>query len=120
MYWFPSASHILAPSPRTMNGASHSTALNARTGELTPPGINCSARFCRRRHSSSFRGMLLLVAELCNDEGLRSDFNEKNPQRGEGRGRSLDSRVYLEFRMNVSARRCYRVPRRTTVLQRIY
>ena len=61
MYSFPSASQICEPCPRTMNGASHSTDLNARTGEFTPPGINPSARFCSRRHSSSLRAIHLLV-----------------------------------------------------------
>src|SRR5215469_1652603 len=60
MYSLPSASQIRAPCPRTMNGASHSTALKARTGELTPPGISFAARECRRRDSSSFRGIILL------------------------------------------------------------
>src|SRR5215469_2370992 len=59
MYSLPSASQIRAPCPRTMNGASHSTALKARTGEFTPPGMSLAARSCRRRDSTSFRGMLL-------------------------------------------------------------
>src|ERR1700693_1236268 len=44
MYWLPSASHICAPSPRTMNGGSPPTARKARTGEFTPPGNTASAR----------------------------------------------------------------------------
>src|SRR3954451_16364182 len=63
MYSLPSASQMCEPCPRTIKGASHSTALNARTGELTPPGISCSARFCRRRHSSSLRGIYLPVLD---------------------------------------------------------
>src|SRR5690242_8031214 len=38
-----------------MNGGSPPTEPKARTGELTPPGINCSARFCNRRETSSLR-----------------------------------------------------------------
>ena len=34
-----------------------STARKARTGELTPPGINCSARFCSLRDCSVFRAI---------------------------------------------------------------
>src|SRR5688572_13713360 len=33
-----------APSPRATNGGSPPTALNARTGEFTPPGITSLAR----------------------------------------------------------------------------
>src|SRR3954468_23258000 len=70
MYSLPSASQMWEPCPRTMNGASHSTALNARTGELTPPGISCSARFCRRRHSSSLRGIYLPVPDQTTSTSL--------------------------------------------------
>src|SRR5215470_20241208 len=59
MYSLPSASQMRAPCPRTMNGASHSTALKARTGEFTPPGISLAARSSRRRDSFSFRAMPL-------------------------------------------------------------
>src|SRR5215471_11412537 len=69
MYWLPSASHTLEPSPRTINGDSHPTALKARTGEFTPPGINCSARCCRRLHLLSFRGMLLLADRENGNDG---------------------------------------------------
>src|SRR5581483_2337403 len=52
-----------------MNGASHPTALNARTGELTPPGISFSARSCSFRHSSSLRPISLLKfpRNFCDD-----------------------------------------------------
>src|SRR4051812_15393185 len=42
-----------APSPRTMNRGVPPTALNPRTGELTPPGVTASAR----PSSSSDRGV---------------------------------------------------------------
>ena len=38
-----------------VNGGVPPTALNARTGELTPPGIMLSARCCRRRDCSVLR-----------------------------------------------------------------
>src|SRR5215471_21240932 len=55
MYSFSSASHTCEPLPRTINGGSAPTDLNARTGEFTPPGIMLSARCCRRRDCSVWR-----------------------------------------------------------------
>src|SRR5579871_4998071 len=43
-----------APAPRAMNGGSPPTDLNARTGEVTPPGIT------RRARSRSSRELLIL------------------------------------------------------------
>src|SRR5208282_1345252 len=43
------------PWPRTMYSGSQPTLRKARTGEFTPPGINCSARFCSLRDSSVLR-----------------------------------------------------------------
>src|SRR5437867_5281012 len=51
MYVLPSASRTRAPSPQTMNRGVPPTALNARTGELTPPGMTR----CARANSSSER-----------------------------------------------------------------
>src|SRR6266571_1532932 len=39
MYSLPSTSHRSAPRPRAKNGGSPPTALKARTGEFTPPGM---------------------------------------------------------------------------------
>src|SRR4029077_11914616 len=50
MYSAPSASHTRAPWPRVKKRGVPPTARNARTGELTPPGI---VR-CARAKSSSF------------------------------------------------------------------
>src|SRR6266567_224163 len=44
MYFLPSASQMCAPSPRCMKSGCPPTARNARTGELTPPGMTASAR----------------------------------------------------------------------------
>src|SRR5438067_1412630 len=44
MYSLPSASQMCPPSPRWMKSGCPPTARNARTGELTPPGITDSAR----------------------------------------------------------------------------
>src|ERR1700728_625711 len=55
---FSSASHMCEPFPRTINGGSPPTDPNARTGELTPPGIIFSARCCRRRDCSTFRDVV--------------------------------------------------------------
>src|SRR5665213_301941 len=44
MYSFPSASKIREPSPRTMKGGVPPTLRQARTGELTPPGMESRAR----------------------------------------------------------------------------
>src|SRR5579883_21440 len=44
MYSLPSTSKMWEPSPRAMNGGLPPTLRKARTGELTPPGINCRAR----------------------------------------------------------------------------
>src|SRR5437660_6014702 len=43
MYSFPSTSQILAPAARSTKKGSPPTFRNARTGELTPPGIFFSA-----------------------------------------------------------------------------
>src|SRR5437870_435344 len=43
MYWLPSRSVTRQPSPSLMNTGVPPTALNARTGELTPPGMYCCA-----------------------------------------------------------------------------
>src|SRR5882672_2222312 len=50
MYSRPSASQMRLPSPRSMNGGVPPTARNARTGELTPPGMI----LCERSNRSSF------------------------------------------------------------------
>src|SRR5580692_8320104 len=57
MYSLPSASKICEPCPRTMKGTSPPTERKARTGELTPPGIICSARSCSLRDISVLRAM---------------------------------------------------------------
>src|SRR5579863_8151377 len=59
MYPFSSASQMCDPLPRTMNGGSPPTDLNARTGEFTPPGIMLSARSCRRRDCSVLRDVVV-------------------------------------------------------------
>src|SRR5215471_6820791 len=59
MYELPSASHMRAPSPRTMNGGSPPTARNARTGEFTPPGMAASARLCNARDLGLWRSAML-------------------------------------------------------------
>src|SRR5450756_1503855 len=46
------------PWPRTMYRGSPPTARKARTGEFTPPGINCSARFCSLRDCSVLRAIV--------------------------------------------------------------
>src|SRR5882757_9626618 len=43
MYSFPSTSVTMHPSASRMNRGVPPTALNARTGELTPPGMYCCA-----------------------------------------------------------------------------
>ena len=43
MYSFPSTSKMWEPWPRAMNGGLPPTERNARTGELTPPGMISSA-----------------------------------------------------------------------------
>src|SRR5690348_16177024 len=50
MYSRPSASQIRLPSPRSTKGGVPPTARNARTGELTPPGMI----LCERSNSRSF------------------------------------------------------------------
>src|SRR3954470_16771308 len=43
MYVLPSTSFTCGPLPSLMNTGVPPTALNARTGELTPPGMSCRA-----------------------------------------------------------------------------
>ena len=43
MYSFPSSSHILAPDARAIMRGVEPMEPKARTGELTPPGIKCTA-----------------------------------------------------------------------------
>src|SRR5262252_8516857 len=69
MYSFSSASHTCDPLPRTINGGSPPTDLNARTGEFTPPGIRLSARCCRRRDCSVLRKVV---------EGINSSRHGEN------------------------------------------
>src|SRR5881409_471857 len=49
MYWLPSTSVRRAPWPRAKNSGSPPTALKARTGELTPPGMTWRALSNRLR-----------------------------------------------------------------------
>src|SRR5213594_3817048 len=51
MYSLPSTSYRRAPAPREKNSGSPPTALKARTGELTPPGITWRAFSNRLRDS---------------------------------------------------------------------
>src|SRR5438093_11715207 len=44
MYSLPSTSQIFAPSPRATKNGAPPTLRNARTGELTPPGMRSCAR----------------------------------------------------------------------------
>src|SRR5713226_4264273 len=66
MYLFWSASQRWDPCPRTKNGGSPPTEPKARTGELTPPGIICSARFCNLREASTLRAMDAVDRALIN------------------------------------------------------
>src|SRR4029077_9835772 len=50
MYSRPFASQSRLPAPRSMKGGVPPTARNARTGELTPPGMT----FCERSNRRSF------------------------------------------------------------------
>ena len=59
MYRWPSASQMRAPSALRMKRGVPPTALNARTGEFTPPGI----RRCARAKSSSDWVMRGIVSE---------------------------------------------------------
>src|SRR6266446_4863921 len=61
MYSLPSASHIREPSPRTIMGGIPPTALNARAGEFTPPGMTACARWLSLRDCSCLRTMLTFV-----------------------------------------------------------
>src|SRR6266851_2948177 len=61
---FSSASQMRDPLPRTMNLGWPPTAPNARTGELTPPGIRAAARFCRRCDCSTLRDVVGSIRSL--------------------------------------------------------
>src|SRR5437867_13199124 len=56
MYSLPSTSIRRAPEPRAKNSGSPPTALKARTGELTPPGISWRALSNRLRDSVPIDG----------------------------------------------------------------
>src|SRR5215467_10287435 len=73
MYSFSSASQICDPFPRTINGGSPPTDLNARTGEFTPPGIMLSARCCSRRDCSVLR----MVVEGIESSRHREELENK-------------------------------------------
>src|SRR3954452_11046564 len=47
-----------------MKGGSPPTEPKARTGEFTPPGMTCSARFCNLREASTLRVMDGFVRSL--------------------------------------------------------
>src|ERR1700683_5438611 len=69
---FSSASQMREPLPRAINGGSPPTERNARTGELTPPGIMLSARCCRRRDCSTFR---VVVGGIVASSTAEADLN---------------------------------------------
>src|SRR5687768_10617824 len=61
MYVLPSTSLTVAPSPSRMNTGVPPTALNARTGELTPPGMRWRARSkaaCELGRAGASSGMM--------------------------------------------------------------
>src|SRR5687767_1797022 len=74
MYLFPSRSMISNPSASLMNGGVPPTALNARTGELTPPGITFFAR-------------AKAASELATDRGVTSGMSgQSRKARASGQG----------------------------------
>src|SRR4051812_21889448 len=74
MYVLPSTSFTCAPLPSLMNTGVPPTALNARTGELTPPGMSCRALAKAaseltpgRRWALVLLLVLLLVSDITNN-----------------------------------------------------
>src|SRR3954451_15547735 len=61
-YSLPSTSNRYAPCARSMNRGVPPTALNARTGELTPPGVTARAR---SNSAAEVVGGTGLTAPLC-------------------------------------------------------
>ena len=62
-YSLPSTSVSQAPSAEAMNRGVPPTALNARTGELTPPGVTASARSKSAADSRGGPGARLILSE---------------------------------------------------------
>src|SRR3954465_2643147 len=86
MYLLPSISVTIAPSASLMKTGVPPTALNARTGELTPPGItflafaNEASELAMERRAAGAPGELGMVASQRPD--LRAD--DQPTQRREG------------------------------------
>src|SRR6266498_2416998 len=59
MYWRLSASKMREPSAISMNGGVLPTALKARTGEFTPPGMTSWARWKRASECLAMRGAII-------------------------------------------------------------
>src|SRR6267143_4724941 len=72
MYSFPSTSHRSAPWPRAKKGGSPPTALKARTGEFTPPGMSRRALSNRLREmtpmGSAAEEARRLLGEIGDDQ----------------------------------------------------
>src|SRR5215211_8197375 len=76
MYRRPSVSTRYAPSPRATKNGSPPTAPNARTGELTPPGMRASAR----SKSDSATSSLVARAYACAPANHRLDPGPGKPR----------------------------------------
>src|SRR5262252_1789937 len=86
MYSRPSASQIRLPKPRSMKGGVPPTARNARTGELTPPGMTLRERSNSRslfevtgEHPGKLPGALLDIRRI--EQG--ADHRERIDSRGQ-------------------------------------
>src|SRR5580765_5343921 len=86
MYSRPSASHRRLPLPRTMKRGVPPTARNARTGELTPPGMT----FRERSNSSSF---FEVMAVEHPGEFPRAILYVRRVEQGADHGDGIGSRV---------------------------
>src|SRR5687767_14703975 len=86
MYSCPSTSYSFAPSPRSTKNGAPPTRRNARTGELTPPGMSacaCSNRCALVLRPGSATGvdaelsfvvMLYDIRQPCGNERTRSQI----------------------------------------------
>src|SRR5438093_10887917 len=96
MYSLPSTSQIFAPSPRATKNGAPPTLRNARTGELTPPGM----RSCARVKSSDDREF---KKKRSTFNVQRSTFNVQRSNRRSCRGFRRGERRWIYGRRLIQA-----------------
>src|SRR5688572_30431081 len=115
MYVFPSTSVISNPSASLMNGGVPPTALNARTGELTPPGITC---FARAKAASELAVERVVRSGMTNGSSWISILGLDEARRNE-RDREHPAPAFRRLRLR-KERRSFAKPQAAVPLMRVF